>query len=1191
MDRKRIIPALLLIISIGYCFAGETGNKIQMAYDLSKKGVELCQSGKYLESVPLFVKAIEISKVAEPNDPNLGSAYMNLGDAYVNIGKKNEGEMCYKNALSIYNKHNIRDNRYTGLLTAIADVCYNNGKYDEAIKYDKNALQLEPHISMDRAYTLEQLSKTYGRINKYQDAISAVKDSIAISKRLRGDNSTEIAEEYCILANHLANLGKYSESSEANEMGYQILKNKYGEDSEKMINPLLIKANNYYELNELEKAKELFEKTLTLIIRYYGDESFACISLYKWLSQIYVLSGDNEKGLLFADKCYKTRLKNSQDNDIHLADDLLTIGNAYCELRNYQDAITAFDKAISIYSKNNVVGTEAIGSLYCNKGHMFSLLGDLKNAISNQETGLNIMEQLHGLKDLNVNITLNNLASLCYKNGDVEKSKYYCEQYIKSSESLLPSVLRMHESARLKWQGKFVDYDTIACVLDAKQIGDYVLHTKGIVLDSLCEDRRTLAYCANNQRSRDLYNQLEILKKQRDNNTIINFENSVKSKLNIDDKIDSIEQELSRYATAIGSTRKSALDNTAKVSELLNSEDLCLEFFTFENRLKSDDSRFCYGVIGLSKSSPPFFIRLENKASIDHAVNDFRKSISNGDSLLLEKSQKTLTSLLVTPIVCNITNNIKNLIISPDSSLNLISFSALLNPDSSFLSEKFQISYSATSRDILKSHKLNQLKNITLFCNPLFELDNSNNHIESNKPELNTNISNISLPDLPGTEIECQTLVDFFNEHSYKSQLFSKELATEKNAKSLHSPYILHMATHGFYLNTPIDNEDHTRGLMIKPSYVVNKETNTQILKDSDPMLASGIALAGASSTINSWKNQVALNSDDDGILTAEEVTRLDLDGTWLVTLSACETGVGKVQSGEGVFGLRRAFMMAGAENLLMTLWPVSDEVTPKIMADFYKKAIATGDAAGSLSDVQRDWLVKLRNEKGLLAAVRDAGPFAMVVMANPNAKPSSSDTKPEKAPVPTTSVNTESTDATVSEAGNSHGCKILEFQEALTKADGGDPYAEAIVSIYYGLGYKTDKDTAKAVEYASKSAKQENPLGIYVLGSLTAQGDGVEKDPDKGRDLKIKAIEGLNTMTNDPYALSSLGAMALRGEGLSKDLKKAALLYKQSADLGYAPAQFIYAIMLSKGAGVSRNDKKAAQYMQKAQSQNFNVK
>ena len=102
-----------------------------------------------------------------------------------------------------------------------------------------------------------------------------------------------------------------------------------------------------------------------------------------------------------------------------------------------------------------------------------------------------------------------------------------------------------------------------------------------------------------------------------------------------------------------------------------------------------------------------------------------------------------------------------------------------------------------------------------------------------------------------------------------------------------------------------------------------------------------------------------------DGILTAEDVSTLDLKGTWLVTLSACDTGSGEARAGEGVMGLRRGFIEAGAQNLLMTLWPISDEVTVQIMSDFYEAAHKTGNAPEALAEVQRDWLVQLRDGKG----------------------------------------------------------------------------------------------------------------------------------------------------------------------------------------------------------------------------------
>jgi CHAT domain-containing protein len=143
-------------------------------------------------------------------------------------------------------------------------------------------------------------------------------------------------------------------------------------------------------------------------------------------------------------------------------------------------------------------------------------------------------------------------------------------------------------------------------------------------------------------------------------------------------------------------------------------------------------------------------------------------------------------------------------------------------------------------------------------------------------------------------------------------------------------------------------------------------------------MHRSGLALAGAQATLEAWKRGEVPPMDNDGIVTAEEVGGLKLDGTWLVVLSACDTGLGVAASGEGVLGLRRGFVQAGAQNLLMTLWSVPDEETVKLMVDFYAAARKSGNAPQALSEVQRDWLVKLRKERGLADAVRLAGPFIM---------------------------------------------------------------------------------------------------------------------------------------------------------------------------------------------------------------------
>ena len=149
-------------------------------------------------------------------------------------------------------------------------------------------------------------------------------------------------------------------------------------------------------------------------------------------------------------------------------------------------------------------------------------------------------------------------------------------------------------------------------------------------------------------------------------------------------------------------------------------------------------------------------------------------------------------------------------------------------------------------------------------------------------------------------------------------------------------------------------------------------------------MHRSGIALSGAQNTLASWGRGEVPATESDGIVTAEEVGGLHLEGTELVVLSACETGSGEARAGEGVMGLRRGFVQAGAKNLLMTLWPISDDTTVQIMFDFYDAVFRKSAPPQALADTQRDWLVKLRKEKGLLAAMRLAGPFIMSSQGKP---------------------------------------------------------------------------------------------------------------------------------------------------------------------------------------------------------------
>jgi CHAT domain-containing protein len=194
---------------------------------------------------------------------------------------------------------------------------------------------------------------------------------------------------------------------------------------------------------------------------------------------------------------------------------------------------------------------------------------------------------------------------------------------------------------------------------------------------------------------------------------------------------------------------------------------------------------------------------------------------------------------------------------------------------------------------------------------------------------------------LPGTADEAKTLAALLPD----ARLYTGAEATEAQLKQLKSPSILHVATHGFFLRprAPRTTAAAARG------WAIAAPPPDSPLERDDALVLSGVALAGA--------NQRWSGEGEDGILTALEVAGLDLSGTRLVVLSACETGIGETRNGEGVYGLRRALLLAGSESQVISLWQVADTATRDLMVAFYERLRAGEGRSEALRNAQLTFL------------------------------------------------------------------------------------------------------------------------------------------------------------------------------------------------------------------------------------------
>jgi CHAT domain-containing protein len=267
----------------------------------------------------------------------------------------------------------------------------------------------------------------------------------------------------------------------------------------------------------------------------------------------------------------------------------------------------------------------------------------------------------------------------------------------------------------------------------------------------------------------------------------------------------------------------------------------------------------------------------------------------------------------------------RHLFLSPDGALNLVPFGALVDDQGQFELQRYTFTYLTSGRDLLRLRaQLPARERATIVADPDFGPAGPAGAVAAaddgvTRGRRSADLRTMSWTRLPGTAEEARTVSALLKE----AVVFSGAAATEAALKRVAGPRVLHVATHGFFLQA---EEESAAGV------------------PENPLLRSGLLLSGA--------NRLQ-SGGQDGVLTALEASGLDLGGTKLVVLSACETGLGQVRAGDGVYGLRRALVIAGAESQVMSLWKVDDKVTRDLMVEFYKRLLAGQGRSAALREAQ----------------------------------------------------------------------------------------------------------------------------------------------------------------------------------------------------------------------------------------------
>ncbi len=426
-------------------------------------------------------------------------------------------------------------------------------------------------------------------------------------------------------------------------------------------------------------------------------------------------------------------------------------------------------------------------------------------------------------------------------------------------------------------------------------------------------------------------------------------------------RITYLERELFRRSRKFRQSQRLKRITVNRIKELLPPKSVLIEYIRFRFLCPLGETREThYAVVIVENSGEPLVLDLGSAKRIDAAVSVYRDHMLNiaeskqlpsrTDLAVYNSISRRLYSMILEPIDSLITT--KDLIfVAPDGALNLVSFAGLKDCSRTYLVEKHAIQYLSSGRDLMRFTKSQRPGfGLIAFGDPDFDascserlnalgqehFEGSGNLILRSLPSSWNQLSSIHLYPLPATRREIELVAKRWREATGEPSLVyvGADASEERFKRQASGKRVIHIATHGYYLsrNTSTDNQ--------LDRAVTHHQEN--------PLLLAGIFLAGA----NCSRLEAARSSPDeplgssefadDGILTAYEVSTLNLEGTDLVVLSACETGLGEIRDGEGVYGLRRAFQIAGARAVVSALWQVPDETTAEMMAHLYASTHAT---------------------------------------------------------------------------------------------------------------------------------------------------------------------------------------------------------------------------------------------------------
>lgn len=938
-------------------------------YSLALFNLASClkEEGRYAEAEPLYLQSLPVLATAfGQSSLQYTRCFYTLASMYVDMAKYAEAESMCAAAVNFY-KTILGETSpdYLGALGTMAVIYQGQAKYEQAEAIFLSLKNYHAAQSSPDQSTLQTLENNLGELYRHMGDYARAEPALEKAVALAGSNPSA-AYSLNNLALVQKALGKYNEAEKAYRKALQIYIAQGKREHPDYTNPLNNLGELYRTMGRLQDAVYAFEEVISIRKKTLGTQHANYANALNNLALVEFAIGKYPEAEKHLEEClaiYKTTLG---EKDKYYANGLNNLASVYKANGNLLKAEATYQACIRIYKATYGETSDKYGIYLGGLAGTYRQMKRYPEAIALTQQSLAILRNKLGEYHYDHIETEYNLAETYREAGQpAEAEKHYhnaMKGYLLLIEKYFPylsekdktlfyfNVASAFETFNAFVLAQFASNPSGNHKALVNRMYNNRMALKSLLLKESGKMKEAVAFSRDTSVVND-YRQWLAMREQIIRQYRMSEEERTAKNLNLPQlelNANQLEQKIT-IALGLAKNTNAGITDWTRIKAALQPGEYAVEIIRTEEYTEGKwTDRIQYVALILDhQSTEPKLVMLKPGNELEtKAINYYR--------LTLKGRREDLQSYPAfwAPIKKYL-SAAKKVYFSADGVYQQINLYTLFNPVTrTYLIDELAVSMLTNTRDLLDPVTANNNHQAAIFSFPDF------GGIPVSPDSLLSRTGFPVLDELPGTKEETDSVKTILTTAHWTVEEKIRKAATEEAIKKIKRPQVLHIATHGFFLKDVKDTLGTVYGIQAD-------------IARQHPLLRSGLILAGAAAVASNPNN---FTDQDDGILTAYEAAGLDLTGTGLVVLSACETGLGELLNGQGVYGLQRAFLQAGAASVIMSLWKVNDESTKELMIGFYREWLLhpEGNKQEALRKAQR----QLREQ---YAHPFFWGPFVMV--------------------------------------------------------------------------------------------------------------------------------------------------------------------------------------------------------------------